>query len=133
MTFGVLLGVNTLFAQEAVKGPQISFEKEVYDFGKLEYNGDGRCQFVFKNTGNEPLWISQVQGSCACAIAEWPKEPILPGKKSKIIIRYDTRRVGPTTKAFTVTSNAVNGPRVLKIIGEVQPPKEDPFDSTPTN
>ena len=33
-----------------VGGAEISFEKEVHDYGVMEQNGNGQCEFVFTNT-----------------------------------------------------------------------------------
>ena len=51
--------------------------------------------------------ISNCNASCGCTTPEWNKEPILPGKKGKITVRYNTQgRVGPIAKSVYVTSNA---------------------------
>ena len=44
--------------------PEISFESDVIDYGTIEHNADGNRQFKFKNTGKEPLIITNCQGSC---------------------------------------------------------------------
>src|SRR5688572_12103946 len=45
---------------------EITFEKETHDFGTIEYAGNGTYEFKFKNTGKEPLIISDAKGSCGC-------------------------------------------------------------------
>ncbi len=60
-------------------GSKIEFTKEVHDYGKIKHGGDPYCTFEFKNTGNEPLIISNAKGSCGCTVPTWPKEPIAPG------------------------------------------------------
>ena len=106
-------------------GAKIEFTKEVHDYGKLNYAGDPFCTFDFKNTGNEPLIISNVKRSCGCTVPTWPKEPIVPGATGTIKVKYDTKRPGPINKSITITSNAINTPtKVLRIKGEVgQAPK----------
>ena len=93
------------FAQEE-NGPEITFEEETIDYGTLDKGADGKRQFVFTNTGNEPLIISNCKGSCGCTVPSCPKEPIMPGETGEIEVKYDTQRVGSFTKAVTVTSNA---------------------------
>lgn len=118
-----------LLAQEVTKGAQISFEKDAHDFGEVPMHGNTTCSFELKNTGNEPLIIQQVKSPCSCTVADWPKEPILPGKKGVIKVRYDSARVGPINKSFTVLSNAANEPsKNLFIKGKVLPVAE----TTPT-
>lgn len=112
-------------------GAKIEFSKEVHDYGNVKYGGDGTCTFEFKNTGNAPLIISQAQGSCGCTVPEWPKEPINPGQKALLKVKYDTNRPGPINKTVTITSNAVNEPsKVVSIKGTVG---EKPEGGAPVN
>ena len=107
------------------KGPKITFSKEVHDYGNIKYDGDPNCSFEFTNTGNEPLIISNAKGSCGCTVPEWPKEPIAPGAKGVIKVKYDTKRSGPINKSVTISSNAVNEPeKGVRIKGEVGPAPE---------
>jgi hypothetical protein len=102
-------------------GANISFEKDVHDFGNLKQGGDATYEFKFKNTGNEPLIISNAQGSCGCTVPEWPKEPIKPGASSVIKVKYDSKRVGPINKSVTITSNSTeNATFTLRIAGNIE-------------
>ena len=114
-------------------GAKIEFSKEVHDYGKIKYDGDPYCSFEFKNTGTQPLIISNAKGSCGCTVPEWPKEPIAPGATGAIRVKYDTKRPGPINKSVTINSNASNvqsGISVLRIKGEVGP---RPDSGTPVN
>jgi len=97
----------------------ITFEKTIHDYGTIKQGGNGQCEFTFTNTGTNPLVLSNVRSSCGCTVAEWPKEPILPGKSNSIKVRYDTNRVGTIAKSITVTSNAKNSTVKLTIKGNV--------------
>ena len=122
--FIAVLGMNTVNAQ-IEKGAKIEFSKETHDYGNIKYGGEPYCNFEFKNTGDEPLIISNAKGSCGCTVPEWPKEPIAPGAKGVIRVKYDTNRPGPINKNVTITSNALNEPnKVIRIKGEVGPAPE---------
>ncbi len=99
----------------------IVFETELIDYGTIEHNADGNREFKFKNTGKEPLIISNCTGSCGCTVPTWPKEPIKPGATSAIKVHYATDRIGAFEKTVTVTSNAKSATKVLKIKGNVKP------------
>jgi len=102
------------------KKPEISFEKTVIDYGTVNKGDNGVREFVFKNTGNAPLIISNVKSTCGCTIPKKPEKPILPGESEKIQVKYDTKRVGFIRKSITVTSNAASSPTtILKIKGQV--------------
>jgi hypothetical protein len=122
----LLFGLFFLFSLAAktqtsakVDGPVITFEKLDHDYGTLQQGADGNCVFKFKNTGNEPLIISDVRKSCGCTTPTWNKEPILPGKSGTIKVGYDTNRIGAFSKTVTVISNATNPSVELKFSGNV--------------
>lgn len=129
MILVALFSFNTAIAQES--GAKIEFPKETHDYGTIKNGADGSCTFEFKNTGNEPLIISNAKGSCGCTVPEWPKEPIAPGAKASIKVKYDTNRAGAINKSVTITSNAANAPeKIIYIKGTVLPAPES---GTPTN
>jgi len=116
---------NANSAQNNKNAPQIKFENVVYDYGTIFQNGDGNCEFKFKNTGKEPLILTTVRSSCGCTVPKWPQEPILPGKSAAIKVKYDTRRLGIINKQITVRSNAIESTIVLRIKGKITTkPKE---------
>ena len=97
----------------------ITFDKTVIDYGTVDKGADGVRDFVFTNTGDAPLIISNVKSTCGCTIPKKPEKPILPGESDKIQVKYDTKRVGFIRKSISVTSNASNSNVVLKITGQV--------------
>jgi hypothetical protein len=125
----VMVGMSfNAFAQEDQKSemnndpnaPEIVFEKEVHDFGTIEYGGNGSYDFKFSNTGKSPLIISNARGSCGCTVPKWPKEPIGKGQSGSINVVYDTKRPGPFTKTITISSNAKSASKTLTIKGVVE-------------
>jgi len=131
----LLVAIVSVNAQNTAvqAGAKIEFSKETHDYGNIKYDGEPYCTFEFKNTGDQPLIISNAKGSCGCTVPEWPKEPIAPGAKGSIRVKYDTKRPGPINKSVTINSNAVNvegGISVLRIKGEVGPAPEN---GTPVN
>ena len=113
------------FAQESnPNAPEISFETETIDYGTIEKGANGQREFLFTNTGKEPLIISNAQGSCGCTVPTWPREPIAPGEQGVIKVKYDTKRVGPFTKSVTINSNAATATKVIRIKGNVKKPEE---------
>ena len=89
------------------------------DYGKIKQNDDGNRSFKFKNTGNSPITIANVKGSCGCTVATKPNKPILPGETAEIGIKYATNRVGGFSKTVTITSDASMQRKVLRIKGIV--------------
>lgn len=110
------------------KQAEITFEKLEHNYGNIYQGDNGECEFVFKNTGKAPLTIQNCRASCGCTVPSWPKEPIPPGKKSVIKVKYDTNRIGTISKTITVTSDAINNSVQLKITGHIS---TKPVESVP--
>jgi len=120
------VGTTPTATIENASGADIKFETEVIDYGTIEQGADGVREFKFTNTGKAPLIISNAQGSCGCTVPTWPKEPIKPGESSVIKVKYDTKRVGPINKSVTITSNASEASKVLRIKGTIVAPQTSP-------
>lgn len=108
---------------------EMTFETETHDFGTIDYSGNGTYEFKFKNTGKEPLIITDAKGSCGCTVPTYPKNvPIKPGESEVIKVTYDTKRAGNFTKTVTIHSNAKTPEKVITIKGKVDPaPTEEAF------
>jgi hypothetical protein len=106
--------------EKKVFGPAIEFKDTEHNFGTIQQGGDGAYAFVFTNSGTDPLIISDVRSSCGCTIPEWPREPINAGQSASILVKYDTKRIGPFNKSISVYSNAGEAPIVLHINGTVE-------------
>ena len=103
-----------------IDGAGMLFENETIDYGTIPHNADGKREFTFVNNGTKPLVITNATGSCGCTVPSFPKEPIAPGAKAVIGVKYATDRVGSFTKTVTITSNAEGqASKVLTIKGNV--------------
>ena len=101
-------------------GAKIRFEEMEHQYGTIQKGGNGDCEFTFWNDGDEPLILQTVKASCGCTTPKYTQKPVMPGEKGTIKVHYNTNNVGGFTKTVTVTSNAVDEPRVvLRIKGTV--------------
>lgn len=110
-------------AYPKIEGVGMLFDSETIDYGTVPANSDGKREFTFVNNGTQPLIITNAAGSCGCTVPTFPKEPIMPGARAVIGVKYDTSRAGqPFSKNVTITSNAKDMPsKVLTIKGTVSP------------
>ena len=116
-------------------GPGLAVENETIDYGTIEQGADGKREFVITNNGTEPLIISNAVGSCGCTVPTFPKDPIAPGAKAVIGVKYDTNRPGPFQKSVTLTTNIKDNPsKILMIKGTVnaKPAPASPLEAKPT-
>ena len=114
--------------------PAMTFETNEHDFGVVREDGGSIShEFVFVNTGEAPLLVSQVKASCGCTTPSWPKEAVAPGDTGVVVAQYNPlNRPGTFRKSITVTSNADPATRVLYIKGVVNPKPKTPVDDYPT-
>ena len=97
----------------------IIFSEMIHDYGTIEVGSPGKSEFKFTNNMKRALVISNVNPSCGCTVADWPKEPILAGKTGIIKLHYNTKIPGTFNKTIMVNSNARNPTVMLRIKGNV--------------
>jgi len=84
---------------------KITFSETTHDFGKIAANETMVHDFEFVNDGGSVLIITDVDPSCGCTVPSWPEEPIPPGEKGKITIKFNSGMVGVTKKSITIAAN----------------------------
>ena len=115
LTLCLLLLAGATHAQGVMQ-----FSSDNHDFGNVPEGTMATHEFKFKNTGNQPVVIANVQASCGCTTPDWTKTPVLPGKMGVIKAMYNSAgRPGVFNKTVTVTSNATEASKVLSIKGSV--------------
>lgn len=113
-----LFGIQFTQAQQPSKA-ELKFESESHDFGKIKQGVPVTHEFIFTNTGTEPLILIEVRSSCGCSVPQFSKTPVKPGESGKISVKFDSVAKGPFTKHLTVRSNTKTPIRTLVIRGEV--------------
>lgn len=109
------------------KVAEIKFEETMHNFGDIHQGDVVTYIFKFKNTGKAPLIISNVLTQCGCTVPEWPKEPILPGKKGEIKATFNSSgKMGAQNKVVTIQSNASNATTTVTIVANVLPQAATP-------
>ena len=111
----VLIG-SLAFAQETAKsapapkvdGPVLTLETNTYDFGNITQGDVVERVFKFKNTGNQPLIITNIQTSCGCTTPVWPRDPVMPGGSGEIKVGFNSAgKLNKQTKTLPILSNSV--------------------------
>lgn len=100
--------------------PEIKFDEEVFDFGKITQGERVSHAFKFQNIGKKNLIISGASGSCGCTVPEWPQEPIKQGGEGVINVVFNSEgKSGLQEKAITVVTNCEPATRVIRIRTEI--------------
>ena len=95
------------------KGALAAFDDTTYNYDTISKGSSGECMFEFTNTGDEPLIITSAFSSCGCTVPSWPKEPVLPGDKNSINVKYNTGKEGAFSKVIVVKTNSCSHNNVL--------------------
>lgn len=105
---------------DPAKAATLVLDEKVFDFGPLQEGEKVEHIFEFTNTSNNPLTISNAKGSCGCTVPEWPREPIAPGEKGEIKVKYDSKgKKGLQNKTVTLTANTIPSNTILTIKADV--------------
>ncbi|MFK8104868.1 MAG: DUF1573 domain-containing protein [Saprospiraceae bacterium] len=125
---------NKAVAPVVPAGPTttMSFEETEFDFGTVDAGEKVTHIYKFKNTGDEPLIISNAKGSCGCTVPDWPKDPIAVGSTGEIKVVFDSKnKPGNQTKRVTVTANTDPPQSYLTIKGVVNKDPNAPAPQKP--
>ena len=126
----MLIGVSSFAQKQTLDNlandghkPEFKFETVEHNFGSIQQGESVTYEFNFTNTGNEPIIISNAEGSCGCTVPVYPKQPIMKGQSSTIKVTFNsTGKIGIQDKTVTITSNAKNSPKILHLKGTVEQP-----------
>ncbi len=113
----VLLMVALLSAQpvSAKDNARMSFNESVYDFGQISLKkGKVSHEFVFTNTGDKNLVITNARADCGCTRPEYSDAPVAPGKTGTVKVTFAPAGKGHFSKKVTITNNG--NPRQVRLV-----------------
>jgi hypothetical protein len=100
----------------------VALSESNFDFGNIKKGDKVNHIYEITNTGTSPLVISEVKPGCGCTAPEFTKEPILPGKKGKITLSFDSSSFdGAVQKFADVYANVEKAPIKLTFNANIQP------------
>ncbi|WP_162031952.1 DUF1573 domain-containing protein [Chryseobacterium potabilaquae] len=109
-------------AQSTQPSTTIALSESNFDFGKIKKGDKVEHEYEITNTGKNPLVISEVKPGCGCTAPDFTKEPIMPGKKGKITLHFDsTNFEGNVQKYADVFANVDDAPIQLTFTANIQP------------
>ncbi len=100
----------------------IALSESNFDFGNIKKGDKVEHVYEVTNTGTNPLVISEVKPGCGCTAPDFTKDPILPGKKGKITLHFDSSNFdGNVSKFADVYANVEKAPIKLTFTANIQP------------
>lgn len=86
--------------------PVMKIDSPTVDLGTIMEGDTIMHVYNFKNTGNMPLVLSNVNASCGCTTPSYSKEPVAPGEKGFITVKFNSKgKEGKLNKTVTAYAN----------------------------
>lgn len=113
----------------------IVFDDPRWDFGTIrEADGPVSHRFTARNRGDRPEVIVAATATCACTVAEFSRQPILPGEESPLVVTFDPRgRAGSVARRLTVFTSDGKAAAELLVSGEVIGREKSPEELYPVD
>ena len=96
---------------------EVSFDSSIFDMGEFDYKTPHHINVSLKNTGDKMLVIEDVITSCSCIYVEYSREPVPPGKKWNLYIRYEADKPEFFNRDMLVYCNTVDSPLNFTVMG----------------
>ena len=107
---------------QATTFPAMTFDETEFDFGKITKGNAVEHKFTFTNTGKAPLVIVDAKSSCGCTVPQYSKDPVQPGEKGELLVKYNGSGTNQVTKTVTIKANTASGSETVKIKAFVEAP-----------
>lgn len=90
------------------------------NFGFVKKGEVVKITYIFTNTGNQPLLITDAKVECSCTSVDFPKQPITPNQTNTITVSFDTKSVyDRQDRTVEIISNAKNSIQKIRFKGVV--------------
>ncbi len=104
-----------------VKKGSFKFDTTVFNFGNILEGEQVSTEFVYTNVGDADIIISKIETSCGCTVPEYDKDPVKPGERGSVRVRFDSNgKAGTQYKTIRIFSNSEEDIFELVITGEVK-------------
>ena len=118
--FNIISGKKPFLPCNAEQRTNASLDKRFLDMGSFNWKQEQISDIILSNSGEELLAIEDVSASCGCITVEYLKEPIRPGQKLNLRIKYKAEHPEHFDKTVIIYCNAEGSPFRLKISGNAK-------------
>ncbi|MBB6459166.1 DUF1573 domain-containing protein [Flammeovirga kamogawensis] len=107
--------------------PEVSFDKDVIDFGIMKALDKEKGSFTITNNGTAELIIRKVKASCGCTATKPQKTQLAPGESTKLDVTFSAGNYNrEVTKTISiVTNDPKNAEKTLSIKANVKSNEEN--------
>ena len=69
--------------------PVMTFDEKQFDFGEITQGTPVEHIFTYTNTGKSNLVVVNAKSSCGCTVPTFTKEPVAPGEKGEMLVKFN--------------------------------------------
>ncbi len=103
-----------LFSFRISSPASMTFDDLKFNFNFIHQGDVVSHDFVFTNTGEAPIVISDAEVTCKCTTVDFPKQPIAKGQKGIIKVTFHSENaIDRQEREVVIKSNALNSPVTL--------------------
>ncbi len=103
------------------KYPVMTFDESEWDFGRIAQGTNVEHLFKFTNTGDAPLIVSDAKGSCGCTVPTFTKDPIAPGERGEMLVKFNGTGQNQRNISINITANTQRGTERVTVKAFVEP------------
>lgn len=103
------------------KYPVMTFDESEWDFGRIAQGTNVEHMFKFTNTGDAPLIVSDAKGSCGCTVPTFTKDPIAPGERGEMLVKFNGTGQNQRNISINITANTERGTERVTVKAFVEP------------
>lgn len=88
----------------------IQWLDSIVHFDTIALGEQVKVTFRFRNTGDKPLYLTEVKAGCGCTIPDYTKGAIAPGQSGEVTGAFDSNKAhaGEVRKSIFVSTNTIN-------------------------
>lgn len=116
---GALCSMLLMAATQALAQAKFEPDAEILKVGDVAFQSQKKIVLGFRNRGNKPMHILQVNPSCGCLDVKYPKEAIPAGGHAEIEMNFKADLLGSFYKDLEIITDASDKPVYMAIQGTV--------------
>lgn len=111
----------------------VHFDSNQHNFGIInESEGAVRHDFLFTNTGTDPLVITNVRAGRGVSVLQFTRSPVMPGDSGAITLEFNPVNMpGRFNRNIIVSATGNPSSASLRLLGEVIPREKTPEELYP--
>jgi len=114
--FLIFLFIFCVFQFGCAESNLSALDEKEWDFGRVKQGVIASHDFIFENFTSQVLKITSIHTSCGCTVSDAPKKTLLPGEKTAINVRFNSKGYNGEVKQFVYVNTDNPDLEVVKFV-----------------